>query len=293
MKQCIKTKTFALILSAVIIITGCATMNDSQIIEDPPIGQNLGNPEEIITFNGKNYSQTFFDDFSGTKLDTKRWERCPEWQRQNAGGYWKNSCSSVKDGNLIIEAKIENGTPISGAIRSRGKFEQSRGLYKIRFKAEKASGLWYAFWLMSDKVSNVGNGAKDGGEIDIIEILPNDPWMPKDKNTYLNSAVHWDGYGSAHKSHGSQYFIDDSFYNQWHEVTFEWTRDYYKAYLDDSEKPFWDSTKEGAAAWGGIVQSRNYMKITAEFGKWGGPIDENALPARMYVDWVKVYKEEE
>lgn len=268
-------------------------MNESQIIEDPPIGQNLGNPEEIITFNGKNYSQTFFDDFTGTKLDTKRWERCPEWQRQDAGGYWKNSCSSVKDGKLIIEARIENGTPISGAIRSRGKFEQTRGLYKIRFKAEKASGLWYAFWLMSDKVSNIGNGAKDGGEIDIIEILPNDPWMPKDQNTYLNSAVHWDGYGSAHKSYGSQYFIDDSFYKQWHEVTFEWTKDYYKAYLDDSEKPFWDSTKEGAATWGGIVQSRNYMKITAEFGKWGGPIDENALPARMYVDWVKVYKEEE
>ncbi len=292
MKQYIKTITLTLILSAV-IITGCATMNESTIIEDPPIGQNLGNPEEIITFNGKNYSQTFFDDFTGTKLDTKRWERCPEWQRQDAGGYWRNSCSSVKDGNLIIEAKIENGTPISGAVRSRGKFEQTRGLYKIRFKAEKASGLWYAFWLMSDKVSNIGNGAKDGGEIDIIEILPNDPWMPKDKNTYLNSAVHWDGYGSAHKSYGSQYFIDDSFYNQWHEITFEWTKDYYKAYLDDSEKPFWDSTKEGATAWGGIVQSRNYMKITAEFGKWGGPIDENALPARMYVDWVKVYKEEE
>lgn len=290
----LKTNKTITLFYVLILFTflGCVSM-DKPIIEEPDIGSNLGESQESITFAGKTYKCTFFDDFSGTKLDTKRWERCPEWQRQDAGGYWKNSCSSVKDGNLIIEARIENGTPISGAVRSRGKFEQTRGLYKIRFKAEKASGLWYAFWLMSDKVSNVGKGAKDGGEIDIIEILPNDPWMPKDQNTYLNSAVHWDGYGSAHKSHGSQYFIDDSFYNHWHEVTFEWTRDYYKAYLDDSEKPFWDSTKEGAAVWGGIVQSRNYMKITAEFGKWGGPIDENALPARMYVDWVKVYKEEE
>ena len=267
-------------------------MNKPQINEDAQNGHTHANPKETISFNGKNYAQTFVDDFDGTDLNSKNWERCPEWQRQDAGGYWKNSCSFLEDGNLVIEAKIDNGTPVSGAIRSKGKFEQKCGLYKIRFKAEKASGLWYAFWLMSDKVSNIGNGAKDGGEIDIFEILPNDPWQTAGKKTYLNSAVHWDGYGKEHKSHGSQYFIDDSFYNNWHEVTFEWTPEYYKAYLDDSEKPFWDSTKEGAAAWGGIVESKNYMKITAEFGKWGGPIDKTALPARLYVDWVKVYKAE-
>lgn len=48
---------------------------------------------------------------------------------------------------------------------------------------------------MSDKVSNIGNGAVDGGEIDIFEILPNAPWQAEGKKTYLNSAVHWDGYG--------------------------------------------------------------------------------------------------
>ena len=89
--------------------------------------------------------------------------------------------------------------------------------------------------------------------------------------------------------HGNQYFIDDSFYNEWHEVTFEWTEDYYKAYLDGSNTPYWDSTIDGAEAWGGIARSRNYIKITAEYGKWGGPIDEKALPAHMYVDWVKAY----
>lgn len=292
MNKKINPKCIAPLFAAIILLSGCKTMSNLKLTEEEPIGQNLGNADDKITFAGKNYSSTFFDDFNGSELDNERWEKCPEWQRQDAGGYWKNKCTSVKDGKLIIEAKIENGTPISGAIRSRKKFEQTCGLYKIRFKAEKASGLWYAFWLMSDKVSNIGNGAVDGGEIDIFEILPNDPWQAERKKTYLNSAVHWDGYGKDHKSHGNQYYIDDSFYNKWHEVTFEWTPDYYKAYLDNSEKPFWDSTKEGAKVWGGIVQSRNYMKITAEFGKWGGPIDESALPAHLYVDWVKVYKAE-
>lgn len=255
------------------------------------IGQDLGGEAESISFAGKNYSRTFYDDFNGTQLDDKRWVRCPEWKRQDAGGWWRNECSFIENGSLVIEAKRDSeGTLVSGAVRTKGKFEQNCGLYKIRFKAEKASGLWYAFWLMTDKVSKIGGGAKDCGEIDIFEILPNDPWQEKGHNTYLNSAVHWDGYESSHKSHYSLYFIDDTFYESWHEVTFEWTEKYYKAYLDDSTEPFWDSTIDGDEAWGGIVRTSNYIKITAEFGKWGGEIDENALPARMYVDWIKVYK---
>ena len=285
-------KTITLFFCVIVFsLSGCTNMKYI-ITEEPDIGSNLGNTQESIIFAGKTYNCTFFDDFTGNSLDLKRWEKCPEWQRQDLGGFWKNKCSYVKDGNLVIEAAKENETLISGGIRSKGKFEQTRGLYKIRFKAEKASGLWYAFWLMTDNVQNIGNGAIDGGEIDIFEILPNDPWQNDGKKTYLNSAVHWDGYSDAHKSHGSQYFIDDSFYNQWHEITFEWTEDYYKAYLDDSEVPYWDSTKDGAKAWGGIVRSRNYMKITAEFGKWGGPVNESSLPAHLYVDWVKVYKAE-
>ena len=284
---------FSMTLTLGIISGGCISMNQEYNDISHDIGQNLGGNEESISFAGKNYIPVFYDDFNGKELDEDRWERCPEWPRQDAGGYWSNNCSFLEEGNLVIEAKKdENGKLVSGAVRSKGKFEQNGGLYKIRFKAEKASGLWYAFWLMTDRVSKIGGGAVNGGEIDIIEILPNDPWQEEGKKTYLNSAVHWDGYGDRHKSHGSQYYIDDSFYDQWHEVTFEWTSEYYKAYLDDSSEPFWDSTIEGAETWGGIVKSSNYMKITAEFGKWGGEIAEDALPARMYVDWVKVYKAE-
>jgi beta-glucanase (GH16 family) len=268
-------------------------MNNAKIEnEEEDIGTNLGGDLQAIEFAGKNYLPTFYDDFTGTNLDAARWARCPEWQRQDLGGYWKDKCTSVKDSCLVIEARKDGDTLISGGIRTKEKFEQKCGLYKIRFKVEKASGLWYAFWLMTDKVHNLGNGAVNGGEIDIFEVLPNDTNMPEGKKTYLNSALHWDGYGKDHKSSASQFFIDDSFYNEWHEITFEWTPEYYKAYLDDSTTPYWDSTIDGADAWGGIVQTRNYMKITAEFGKWGGEVDENALPAKMYVDWVKVYKAE-
>ena len=179
---------------------GCESMNNINSDEED-IGTDLGTSLEAIEFAGKNYLPTFYDDFTGSELDSLRWEKCPEWQRQDLGGYWKNECTSVEDSCLVIKALKKGNTLISGGVRTKAKFEQKCGLYKIRFKVEKASGLWYAFWLMTDKVSNIGNGAIDGGEIDIFEVLPNDPWMPEGKKTYLNSALHWDGYGNAHKSH--------------------------------------------------------------------------------------------
>jgi len=248
--------------------------------------------KEVINFNGTNYVQTFFDDFDGNELNSKLWERCPEWQRQDLGGYWKDECSYVKDGNLVLEARKEGDKLYSGAIRTNGKFEQGYGLYKIRFKAEKASGCWSAFWLMTEDEHNIGGGGVNGAEIDIFEILSNDPNMPEGKRKYLNSATHWDGYGAEHKMCANQYFIEDDFYNQWHEITFEWTKDHYKAWIDDKAEPYWDSDVQGAEAYGGINTHKNYIKITSEFGKWGGEVKEDMLPHHIYVDWVKAYKPE-
>ncbi|MCQ2593361.1 MAG: family 16 glycosylhydrolase [Treponema sp.] len=252
----------------------------------------MGNKcEEKIIFNGKTYVQTFFDDFDGDKLDDSKWSKCPEWQRQDYGGYWKDDCSYLKDSMLVVEARKDGDMLYSGAIRTKEKFYQGYGLYKFRFKAEKTTGCWYALWLMSETEEVIGGGAVGGAEIDIIEIISNDPAYSEDEKKYLNSAVHWDGYGKDHKTKASRHLIDDAFYDTWHEVTFEWTPEYYKAWLDDCATPFWDTTGM-AEEYGGINTQPNYMKITAEFGKWGGKIDESVLPCHLYVDWVKVWKAE-
>ncbi len=154
----------------------------------------------------------------------------------------------------------------------------------------KTQGLWYAFWLMSTTVDKVGNGAVDGGEIDIMELLPCNPSDPDNPGPYINSAVHWDGYGKDHRSKASQYYLDDSFYGQWHTITFEWTESSYKAYLDDNEEPYWCVEGDAVNNYGGIVNTANYLKVTAEFGSWAGSVDQTALPAQMYVDWIKVFE---
>jgi hypothetical protein len=56
-------------------------------------------------------------------------------------------------------------------------------------------------------------------------------------------------------------------------------------YLD--EKLIWDADGND---YGGTNTFPTYIKITAEFGTWGGPIDESLLPAKMYVDYIAAYK---
>lgn len=260
----------------------------------------------------KKYELAFYDDFDGTELDSTKWEPCPQWERQahmKNHGWWANECVSVKDGNLVLESKKResDGKLISGAVRtisqnySRTMFKQQKGIWEIKFKAEKASGLWYAFWMMADNdEKNIGNGAVNGAEIDMFELLPGKSWWKKNGRDVneahrLMSTIHWDAYGAAHKMQGTDGINvtddDPDFYDKYHVFKFVWTDEGYTSYLDDKELWFMEGDK-----FGGTCQKEGYTKITAEFGDWDGPTDEailNGGSKKFYIDYVKIYKEVE
>ena len=88
----------------------------------------------------RTYRLIFEDTFSGDTLDTTKWELCPEGPRHDIGGQWANSEVSVHDGNLWLRARIrEDGVPVSGGIRSLGKFEQLRGYFECRMMFPKTT----------------------------------------------------------------------------------------------------------------------------------------------------------
>lgn len=239
-------------------------------------------PEEI-TFNGQEYTLAFADEFNS--LDMSNWAYCPEMERQDAGGVWRRSCSGVKDGNLVITCDIaDDGTPVSGGIRSVKEHERTYGLYHIRFKAEKADGLWYAFWLLNDNMEEPvdGNGATDGAELDIIELVPN----PNE----LCSSVHWDGYGPDLKSFCDLTHVDDDFYNRYHDLWYLWDEHGYRLYIDGTDDAALVFDISGEEHGDGTCAVPCDLIISAEYGKWGGDIDKTQLPAHFYVDHVRIYE---
>ncbi len=232
---------------------------------------------EKITIGGKNYALTFEDNFDGNRIDPTKWAYCPESRRQDVGGYWRDSMTEVRDGNLILWAKLDDdGTPISGAIRSKEIFEQAYGYFECRMMMHKTTGFWGAFWMMCGQVTKVDGSAVSGVEIDIIE-------SGERARDGVNHALHWDGYGPDHKSVSKVIRDPGQYDGNWHTYALQWTKDAYVFYIDGKET--WRTSEPG------ICNQPGYLKLSTEFGTWAQPIVPAELPDCIKVDRVRVYQE--
>ncbi len=235
---------------------------------------------EEIKVEGDTFQLTLYDDFDGTELNSKIWAPCPEQRRQDAGGWWKDSMVRLDGkGNLVLTADVIDAVPISGAIRSKGKFKQAKGYFEIRCKLQSAKGFWGAFWLMCRGAKSVGNGAADGAEIDIFES--------NDINGQINHAIHWGGYGASHKQIACSVHAPNCYDGNFHTFSLLWTEKEYVFYIDKKETY---RISEGDASYPGANTKPTYLKISTEFGSWAGAYNANELPDCLVVDYVKVYK---
>ncbi|MBP5555305.1 MAG: glycoside hydrolase family 16 protein [Lachnospiraceae bacterium] len=238
---------------------------------------------ETLSFAGNEYTLAVNDDFD--VFDAGMWARVPEMERQDAGGCWRDSCSTVMDGNLVITCTVDDdGIPISGGVRSTKAYEQTYGLYHIRFKTDNADGLWYAFWLLTDRMEegSVGNGAVDGAEIDIFEYVPH-------ADEFCTS-VHWDGYDENLKSKCVVYNPGSSFCDSYHDLWFLWEETGYKVYLDGCGEANLIFDLPGDKYGDGTCSVPCDMIISAEFGSWGGDFVASQMPAHFYIDCIQIYK---
>ena len=243
---------------------------------EEPAAEETEEDGSTVEIGGRTYRLSFEDEFDGDSLDTKKWSLCPEWKRQDVGGYWKDSETSVHDGELWLRARIgEDGTPVSGAVRTMGKFEQAYGYFECRMMFPSTTGFWGAFWMMCGDVGMEDGTAISGAEVDIIET-------GECARKGVNHAIHWDGYGANHKSVSKVIPKVPDLYEGWHTYGFEWTKDAYIFYIDGEET--WRTSEPG------ICEKPGYMKLTTEFGSWAAPIVPEDLPDYCRVDWVRAYE---
>jgi beta-glucanase (GH16 family) len=234
------------------------------------------------------------DEFDGTGVpNPAKWER-QEYNRRNndtgPDGWWSNEDSYLDgNGNLVIRVrkiadKNNDGDTCDfsvGMVRSKGRFEHLYGKYEIRCKLPTQPGWWVAFWMMQGNVGSVGNGGVDGTEVDIMEAFG---WTD-----LINSAFHWDGYGSAHKSTGRQ-FRPAGIREGFHTYTLEWYPEMY-VFLIDGEETF-------RSIGGGVCNRNGYIKVTGEISTeswainsyWANDPADAVYPDSFIVDYVRVYE---
>jgi beta-glucanase (GH16 family) len=237
---------------------------------------------------------TWSDEFDGNGApNPSKWDR-PEYNRRpnSAGpdGWWSKEDSYLDgNGNLVIRVrkiadKNKDGDPFDysvGVVRTQGKFKQLYGRYDIRCQLPKQQGWWVAFWMMQGNVGSEVNAGVDGSEVDIMEAFG---WTNK-----INHAIHYDGYGAAHKSVGKDELIS-GIREGFHTYTMDWYPDKYIFYVDGKEK--W-RTKGG-----GVCNQPGYVKITGEISTeswainsyWANDPSKASYPDSFVVDYVRVYE---
>lgn len=220
--------------------------------------------------DGQSWQLVWQDEFDGSELDAAKWE-VPDHKRRD--GWWSPKAVSLDgDGHLVISTLKDGDRYLDACVRTRGRFEHAQGYYVARIQLQKQPGHWPAFWLYNSSVGKIGDGGRDGTEIDIMEK----PW----RDERVQHALHWDGYGEEHQSEGKVASVPGVM-EGWHTFALWWKADEYIFYVDGQET--WRTNA------GGVCQVPLYIKLSDEIGTWGGDIAEAQLPDRFLVDYVRVY----
>jgi len=250
----------------------------------------------------------FEDDFNGTELNTDNWAN---WSGDETngdvrrGGYWDSDQVSLDgNGNLIITTEYkENGKHgagwYTGIVSSEGLKEYDHGYFEVRCKAPKAQGLWSAFWLLSESMSDTTDGGKNGAEIDVFESpYYDDIYSNKKLKETAFHTLHIDGYGEEHKSRMSPYYQVGDIYDEYHTYGVYWDENEYVFYIDGCES--WRTD------FGGTPRVNEYMILSVEISgenadpsnknnsvTWAGEIENNTgenRTSQFIVDYVKVWQ---
>ena len=188
--------------------------------------------------------------------------------------------TEIMDGTLRIHCFKEDGKIYSGRVYAKVKSGWTYGYIEASIKLPKGKGTWPAFWMMP---VNFKSWPADG-EIDIMEEVGYHP-------DYVSSSLH----ANAHvHSNGTQ--VTHEMYckgaeGEFHTYAIEWTAQNITTFVDGKKQLSYDNRGLGRDDW--PYNDPFYVIFNLAWGgDWGGQqgVDENALPATMEVDYVRVFQ---
>lgn len=241
------------------------------------------NAENGITPNPpvpKEYQLVWSDEFNGSAIDTANWnfEIGGNGWGNHEQEYYQRENASIENGCLVITGKkedVQGKHYTSSRMTTQGKHEFLYGRIEARIKIPVGQGFWPAFWMLGADINQVG--WPSAGEIDIMEHINTDSLM--------HGTLHWDNNG--HVQSGDTLRSTPS---SFHVYAIEWNKDSISCYIDTIKYHTVNITN-------GINSTQEFHKpffILLNFalgGDWPGQqIDDGKLPAKMYVDYVRVYQ---
>jgi beta-glucanase (GH16 family) len=208
------------------------------------------------------------------------------WGNREAQCYGSNPSECVvENGRLLITGSYhpDSADPYASArIHTYGKASWQYGRFEIRARLPVGGGTWPAIWMLSDAFRE-GTSWPHCGEIDIMEHVGRDPGR-------IHFSLHSQRFNHADRTQVTETHVRDGVTDGFHVYTMEWDATGFSFGIDDDVlSTFPRGQKSGVEDWP-FDQPYHLVLNLALGGHMGGEIDNDCLPARFEVDYVRVYQ---
>jgi len=247
------------------------------------------------TLPQRNFVLTWSDDFtgaSGSAPSATNWS----FDIGTGVGGWGNSelqyytgrkenVSLDGKGNLVITARQESfasSSFTSGRIKTKGLFSQAYGRFEARIKTPYGPGVWPAFWMLGSNID--AKPWPQCGEIDIMEQRGQEPHV-------THGSLHGPGYSGCCPITKPYGLTNGRFDADFHIYAIEWGEDYIDYFVDDFLYQR-ITPKNVPGEW--VYNQPFYILLNVAVGGnfVGFPTSGTPFPQSMYIDYVKVYKQQ-
>jgi beta-glucanase (GH16 family) len=194
--------------------------------------------------------------------------------------YYRSQNASVSGGALVITARRESfgGMQYTSArMKTQGRKSWRYGRVEARISMPSFQGVWPAFWMLGDNITSVGWPAC--GEIDIMEHV--------NTGGTTHGTIHWQDHNGNYANYGGSTSTSITSY---HTYAIEWNSSAIKWFVDGVQ--FHEANILNGI--NGTSEFHNNFFVILNMaigGNWPGfTIDNNAFPAEMRIDYVRVYQ---
>jgi len=241
------------------------------------------------TFESK---PTWADEFDyNGKPDSTKWGYDTGgngWGNNELEYYTSGDNSTVANGVLTIEARKEEKDGMhytSSRMVTKNKADFLYGRFEIRAKLPTGKGMWPAIWMLPTDWAYGDWPAS--GEVDIMEQVGYDP-------DTIHISVHTKSFNHVIGTQKTSRTGVSTATSDFHVYRVDWTPYAISGFIDGKKSFEFSNTGNGPDEWPFDKRFHLLLNI-AVGGNWGGQhgVDDTAFPAKMDVDYVRVYKMKE
>src|SRR6266481_7594556 len=222
-------RVFSLVVSAILFFTPTSFL-----------GGATASP--LVPSSTPDWTLTWSDEFSsadGSAPDPTKWTYDlggKGWGNQELETYTSRPQNvKIQNGNLVITALQENYTGTDGIARnytsarlkSQNLFAQAYGRFEARIKIARGQGIWPAFWMLGNDITQ--NGWPKCGEIDIMENIGREPGI-------IHGSLHGTSFVAPTSDRTSTIFLPAgrNYADDFHVYAIEWEPGAVRFYVDSN-----------------------------------------------------------